>query len=333
MSNHERKENLPSILKGAETRFNDIAKRHGVPEFTFAREFEFAMLILKQNSYLADVAVGNPDSLKEAIIGVAAVGLSLSPVHKQAYLVPRKGRVCLDISYQGFVDLAVSKGAILWAKAELVKDRDQFELTGINSLPKHKIKKAFEDRGAVVGGYCVAKMPTGDLLVDHMSTAEIFAIRDRSEGYKAFKANTAKSTPWQTDESEMMKKTLIRRAYKSWPKTLAQEALNHAISAANDADGLVYESAQAPAEPDETDLKREAGITQIRNLIDILDRPESAFIEHVARSTNRKIGSLEDLTLLEIEQQIIFLEGIVNEKAEKLKKHKAGKDQSTNNPG
>lgn len=331
MSNHERKENLPAILRGVEPRFTEIAKRHNIPDFTFARELEFAMMILKQNNFLSEVAVGNPDSLKEAIIGVAASGLSLSPVHKQAYLVPRKGRVCLDISYQGFVDLFVTKGVLLWVKAVVVHDKDQFEFAGINIPPKHKIKQVFGDRGAIVGGYVLAKMTNGEYLVDHMPINEIYSIRDRSEGYKAFKANNAKSTPWQTDESEMIKKTLIRRAAKSWPKAAVQDALDHAEASTAAADGVTFE--ETPSVPDENDLKREAGIMQIRNLIDILDRPESAFIEHVARSTNRKIGSLEDLTLLEIEQQIIFLEGIVNEKAEKLKKHKAGKDQSTNNPG
>ena len=319
MSNSERKNNLPAIVQGAEARFTELAKRHGIPDFTFAREFEFAMLILKQNDYLATIACSNPDSLKEAIIGVAAVGLSLSPVHKQAYLVPRKGRVCLDISYQGFVDLAILKGAILWVKAELVYDRDQFELMGVNQPPKHKVKKAFTDRGAVVGGYCLAKMPVGDLLVDHMSSADIFKIRDRSEGWKAFKAGNAKSSPWDTDESEMMKKTLIRRAYKSWPKSISQESLNHAVSITSETEGL-NQTEEAPPPPDETDQKREAGLQQIRSFLEALDRPETAFIDHVGRSTNRKIGTLEDLTLLEIEQQNIFLEGLVDAQAEKLKK-------------
>lgn len=321
MSNVERKNNLPAVIKTVEPRFTELARRHGVPDFTFARESEFAMQILKQNDYLAEVACGNLDSLKEAIINVAAIGLSLSPINKQAYLVPRKKRVCLDISYQGFLDLATSRGAILWAKAELVRDKDQFEFLGVNLLPKHKVKNVFGDRGAVIGGYCVAKMPTGDLLVDHMSIAEIYAIRDRAEAWKAYKAGSIKSTPWQTDESEMMKKTLIRRAYKSWPKSVAQEVLNSAINVANEADGITLD--ESPVAPDESDAKREAGFKEIRNYLEALDRPELAFIEHLNRATNRKIHKLEDLTSLEIEQQIIFLEGIVDAQAAKLEKLKS----------
>lgn len=323
MSNFERKNNLPAIIKTVESTFTELARRHNVPDFTFAREAEFAAQILKQNDYLSQVACDNQDSLKEAIINVAAIGLSLSPIRKQAYLVPRKKRVCLDISYQGLVDLATTSGAILWTKAELVMDRDQFEFLGINMTPKHKVKNVFGDRGGVIGGYCVAKMPSGDFLVDHMSLAEVHAIRDRSEAWKAYKAGTIKATPWVTDENEMIKKTLIRRAYKSWPKTISQDVLNDAIRVVNDTEGLNVEYENAPELPDEVELKRQAGCDSIRKFLEALDRPESAFIEHLGRATNRKIAKLEDLTTLEIEQQIIFLEGVVDAQAEKLESLKS----------
>lgn len=328
MSNYERRANLPAIIKSAEPTFTDLAKRHNVPDFTFAREAEFAIQILKQNDYLSQIACDNPDSLKDAIINVAAIGLSLSPIRKQAYLVPRKKRVCLDISYQGFVDLATSRGAILWAKAELVRDKDQFEFMGMNMPPKHKIKNVFGDRGAVIGGYCTAKMPTGDLLVDIMALDEIYAIRDRSEAWKAYKAGTIKTLPWVTDENEMMKKTLIRRAYKSWPKTASQYSLKDAIGVVDDTDGLDSESGQVEA-PDDSETKRQDGFADIRKFLEALDRPESAYIDHLNRATNRKIGKLEDLTNLEIEQQIVFLEGVVDAQAAKLErlKSKGAKDE------
>lgn len=322
MSNTERRTNLPDIIRTVEPTFTELAKRHNVADFSFAREAAFAIQILAQNKYLSDVACGNQDSLKEAIVNVAAVGLSLSPVHKQAYLVPRKNRVCLDISYQGFLDLATSRGAILWAKAELVHDKDQFEFLGINIMPKHKIKNVFGDRGAIIGGYCIAKMPTGDLLVDRMSRAEIEKIRDRSEGWKAFKNGNASTSPWSTDEAEMMKKTLIRRAYKSWPKTVIPEALQEALHISSDTDGL-NQSIESADVPDMNEEKRELGFDKIRTYLELLDRELPAYISHLSRATNRKIEKLEDLTTLEIEQQIIFLEGLVDVQAAKIEKHKS----------
>lgn len=324
MSNSERKTNLPEIIQLAEPKFTELAMLHNIPSFTFARESEFAFQILKQNAYLAEIACGNQDSLKEAIINVAATGLSLSPIHKQAYLVPRKRRVCLDISYQGFVDLATSRGAIVWAKAELVRERDQFEHTGVNKEPIHIIKAVFGDRGVIVGGYCLAKMPTGDLLVDYMTIQEIHAIRDRSEGWKAFKAGTAKSSPWQTDEGEMVKKTLIRRAYKSWPKSVAQEVMNRAASVVDEADGIDFTAPSANI-PDVPDPRRETGFQIIREYLETLNRPVSAYIEHLSRATNREIKSLEDLTMLEIDQQVTFLEGVADVQAAKIQKIKKEK--------
>jgi recombination protein RecT len=43
-----------------------------------------------------------------------------------AYLVPRDGKVCLDISYMGMMHLAQQCGAIQWGQAVLVREGDQF---------------------------------------------------------------------------------------------------------------------------------------------------------------------------------------------------------------
>lgn len=327
MSNVERKSNLPSIIKTAEATFTELARRHNVPDFTFAREAEFAVQILNQNAYLAEIAVGNPDSLKEAVINVAAVGLSLSPVHKQAYLVPRKKRVCLDISYQGFVDLATSRGAIIWAKAEIVHEKDEFEHLGVNKEPFHKVKDVFGDRGPIIGGYSLAKMPTGDMLVDFMSIKDIHAIRDRSDGWKAYKNQKASTSPWFTDEVEMIKKTLIRHGYKSWPKSVAREVMNRALSIVNESDGIDFNANPAPI-ADVPDPRRETGLQIIREYLEALDREESAFVEHLARACNRSIKSMDDLTMLEIDQQVTFLEGLVNAQAARLEKLKNAKGKT-----
>lgn len=336
MSNAERKDNLPAIIKTAEPKFTELARKHNLADFTFARESEFALQILKQNDFLANVAVGNPDSLKEAIVNVAAVGLSLGPVLKQAYLIPRKNRgkmqVCLDISYQGLIFLATSRGAILWAKAELVKEKDDFEFLGVNIIPKHKIKDVFADRGKVIGGYCIAKMPTGDLLIDFMSLAEINKRRDRSESWKAYKAETTKTTPWITDEPEMQKKTLLRHGWKSWPKSLAHEVVSQAMHISGEVDEINFEEETAVDDSPEREVKKQADLEQIRKYLELLGRPEEAFVEHVTRATNRKIENLEELTPLETEQQLIFLEGIIDAAAARREKNKS-KDKSREEAG
>ena len=81
---------------------------------TWCKEKQFAIQALSSNDYLAKVAEGNRTSLQNAIINIASIGISLNPALKHAYLVPRKGGVCLDISYMGLLHLAQSSGVILW---------------------------------------------------------------------------------------------------------------------------------------------------------------------------------------------------------------------------
>jgi recombination protein RecT len=50
-----------------------------------------------------------------------------------------------------------------------------------------------------------------------MSIREIHKIRDRSDGYKAFKKGSIKSTPWSDYEGEMCKKTVLSRLLKRVP--------------------------------------------------------------------------------------------------------------------
>lgn len=322
MSNSERKANLPAIIGTCEAKFSQLASRHGIPDFTFEREASFAIQILRDNPYLAEIACGNPDSLKEAVTNVAAIGLSLSTVHNFAYLVPRtvrgNSKVCLDISYRGYIELATSKGIIHWVKAELVKDNDTFEYRGVNQEPIHKFDP-FRPRGEIIGGYVIAKMTSGDLLIDFMSIAEIYVIRDRAEGYKAYKSNKIKSTPWVTDESEMIKKTLIRRGRKSWPSSVSKD-LDQAVDVTSDE---VNHDVQLEALPSEPDPYREEGLSIIREHLEALERTEESFVEHLCKTTNRAVKELEDLTDLEIDQAVTFLEGVVEAQSKRFEKLKS----------
>lgn len=326
MSNSERKANLAPVIQTCESQFAKLARVHGVPDFTFAREAAFALQALKQNDYLATVACGNQDSLKDAIINVAAVGLSLSPVHKLAYLVPRKRRVCLDISWVGLVDLSVSAGSIVWAKPALVHDNDQFEYMGPNIAPIHKFDHR-KPRGEIVGVYTTAKLACGDLLIDYMSIQKVLRIRDKySEGYKAaIKDGT--STPWLSDDDEMIMKTSVRHAFKTWPKSKSSPAITKALEVLDDSSGEVDE----PLQLEEPTPHLVEGFEIIREFLEVLERPEEKFIAHLCKSTNRKIEKIEDLTQLEVDQAITFLQSLVDGQAARLNKFK--KEQAHEDAG
>jgi recombination protein RecT len=184
----------------------------------FEREAGFAIQVVTGSDYAMRIAMENRQSVINAVTNVAAIGISLNPAKRQAYLVPRDGRICLDISYMGLLDLAIQSGSIMWGQAELVFEQDRFELQGFDKPPLHNRNPFSKDRGPTVGAYVVVKTRDGDYLTTCMSIDEVFDIRDRSSAWKAW-VSKKKSCPWVTDEGEMIKKTVIKRAYKLWPKT------------------------------------------------------------------------------------------------------------------
>lgn len=199
---------------------------------TWAKESQFAIQYFQRNDYLAKTALSNPTSAQNAIINVAAIGITLNPASKLAYLVPRDGMVCLDISYMGLLHLAQSTGSIKWGQCKLVYSNDTYESNGLDTAPTHKYN-AFGDRGDVVGGYCTVKTADGDYLTEEMSVAEIKATEATSK---------AKNGPWKNFWEEMARKTIVKRASKYWPRA---ERLDNAIHVINEDEGVYQEPVMA----------------------------------------------------------------------------------------
>ena len=213
---------VAEVIQITEERFKQIA-----PEWMkYESEKGFAIQLLKNNSYLEQAAKSSPTSLQQAITNVAAIGLSLNPAEKLAYLIPRnikvktpdgreqwEQRVYLEPSYMGLIRLATDSGSIDWIQAKIVRANDQFMDSGVGEKPTHTYN-AFTDRGEVVGAYAVAKTIKGDYLTSLLDINQLNTIRDRSETYKKYKSGT-----WVTDFEEMAKKAVIRNLFKTLPRT------------------------------------------------------------------------------------------------------------------
>jgi len=196
----------------------------------FEAEKGFAIQHLKNNDYLMKVAQGQPQSLQQALTNVAAIGLSLNPAEKQAYLIPRTvkigdkyiAKIFLEPSYMGLIKLSTDSGSIKWVQALPVYSNDTFMFMGMGEKPEHKFNpfQPVASRGDFIGVYCAAKTADGDYLVSMMSAEQVIAIRDRSEAWKAYMDKKTKSGgPWQTDFIEQAKKTVIRQGWKTWPRS------------------------------------------------------------------------------------------------------------------
>ncbi|SOE49091.1 recombinase RecT [Orrella dioscoreae] len=213
----------------------------------FDKEAGFAIQVLQGSDYALGIAMQNRQSVINAVTNVAAIGISLNPAKKQAYLVPRDGRICLDISYMGLMDLAIATGSIRWGQARVVHEHDHFELDGFDKQPVHRYAPFSKQRGEIVGVYVVVKTADGDYLTDTMSVDDVNAIRDRSSAWKAW-VSKKKSCPWVTDWSEMAKKTVVKRASKYWPKNdRLRQAIHHLDTEGGE--GLAT-TAQHQADPD-----------------------------------------------------------------------------------
>lgn len=259
------------------------------PSIAFKRESEFAMQIFANNDYLATTAINNLVSVRSAIMNIAAIGISLNPAQKLAYLVPRDRKVCLDISYMGLMHIAQQSGAIKWCQSSIVRKNDNFQLTSIDTAPRHEYN-AFapaEERGDIVGAYVVVKTDDGDYLTHTMPIADIYAIRDRSSAWKAWKSKQ-KSCPWVTDEEQMILKTVVKQAAKYWPR---RERLDQAIDYVNteSGEGIDFKGEQSQ----ERDVTP-AGENQLQDIADLMIKVDGdwsdTFLAFISKKFNRPIA-------------------------------------------
>lgn len=204
------------------------------PDIKWEQEKQFAIQCFQNNDYLLKIAKQNPTSLQNALINISSIGISLNPESKHAYLIPRKGKICLDISYMGMAHLAISTGSIEWCQSIIVFSNDSYKNNGVGVKPSHDYDAFGLDRGEAIGVYCTAKTSTGAYLTDELSKEDIYRARDSSEAYKTYLKNKNKKCPWVTDEMEMWRKTGVKRASKYWPKV---DRLNSAIQLLNTDNG------------------------------------------------------------------------------------------------
>src|SRR5690554_3415929 len=256
----------PDLIERVAPKFNEIARKENL--VAWAEESQFAIQALQSNANLAQCM---PRTVQNSIINVASIGLTLNPALGYAYLVPESvkqpngqwAKECmLRVSFKGLLKIATDSGSIKWAKAEVVKENDQFIYKGPCTMPEHHMNP-FGERGATVGAYCIAKTNDGDVLVDIIDAEEINKIRSAAK---------TKSV-WDAWPDEMTKKAIIKRASKQWPKTDRNDRLEMAVSAVNEYEGSedihIVEKDITPRTPSErrrepiTDTRLSAAIEKI----------------------------------------------------------------------
>lgn len=281
----------------------------------FQREAEFALQTLSRNEYAMKIAMANRQSVQDAINNVAAIGITLNPAKRHAYLVPRDGRICLDISYIGLIHLATSSGSIRWAQANIVRANDTFELRGIDLPPQHQFKAfaSAEVRGDVVGAYVTVKTSDGDYLTHTMSIEAIRSVRDRSVAWQAWLTKKRKC-PWVTDEDEMAKKTVAKQASKYWPNASSgrlADAIHHLNTEVGEglADKPLAQTEEMVSITEEalTDIAAQDDVATLRDIAsqwmkkarEANDKSAYSSIQQAAKDRRDELSGVQDVTPVE----------------------------------
>ena len=172
-------------------------------------ELGFAMQIFQGNQSLQKCS---PQSILDAVVNVARTSITLNPVMKLAYLIPRKGKCILEFSYMGLVKMLKDNGCIRTISAHIVYTDEDFEyMIGENLIihtPIYSETEVEHNARKVRGCYSRAVLPQGDIVFEFMPMWEIDKVKRMSEG------SGSKYSAWNTWRDEMIKKSVIKRHFK-----------------------------------------------------------------------------------------------------------------------
>ena len=204
---------------------NQIAQREGqIKDGLVAKQKQINSLLgdkKKADKFLATaVAVANdyklskchPNSIIDACVNVAQMGLDLSPVLSHAYLVPFKQSVQLIVSAKGYTAMLARTG---WkVKTYIVHESDQFEYTieGFNENVTFK-KDLDNESDKMRYAVALAESPDGTLYVEVMNKVQV-------EKHRKVSQNQNSNNPtgvWLDWYDEMSLKTVLKKLVKKLP--------------------------------------------------------------------------------------------------------------------
>jgi recombination protein RecT len=157
-------------------------------------------------------------SLFNAAMSAAVLGLEVDGVTGQAYLIPFKGKAQLVIGYKGFNTLAARSGITI--SGAVVREGDQFDYElGSHAYVKHVPKLG--NLGRIVGAWACATATNRPAVVQVMGIDELAAVKARSPGAQR------SDSPWNDPNigfPAMCEKTVKRRLARAMPLNIMQLA-------------------------------------------------------------------------------------------------------------
>lgn len=203
---------LYSALERAKLAFDALGRRYIDPE-RFVRIIMAAARRPPKKEGQKTILDCTTQSVILACMEASAMGLEPETPQNHCYLIPY-GSVCtLQMGYPGLVTLALRDPSIKRIEARLRYARDVFKPQYAPQVTLEHLPCLDDDRGEAVGVYALAHFADGEMDFEYMSLTEVNVIRDRRA-----KGLGSDSSPWRTDEGEMQRKTVLKRACKRWGK-------------------------------------------------------------------------------------------------------------------
>lgn len=164
--------------------------------------------------------------------------MGCEPDNIHGYLVPRwcrRGKEYVVVP----VPIPSARGLMRMARANGVQnlnigtvyESDSFEWFIRNGHFNMSHVQSWSPGGEILGFYCTWEDSHGNLHGERMNTAEVNAIRERSDAYRKCQEKNI-PCPWTTDYEQMALKTVIKRASKRWDLPLEIKQAIHDSTAA-----------------------------------------------------------------------------------------------------
>jgi recombination protein RecT len=150
-------------------------------------------------------------SLFNAAMSAACLGLEVDGVTGQAYVLPFKNKAQLVIGYKGYVTMAARSGITM--TGSVVRDGDEFDYElGSSAFVRHK--PALGNRGRIIASWAVGAAIGRPAIVNVLGIDELLAIKAKSPGAQK------SDSPWNDPAigfPAMCEKSGKRRLSRSLP--------------------------------------------------------------------------------------------------------------------
>jgi len=221
-----------------------------LPDMKFKAELQFLGQMLGKNEKLANCT---EQSLKNAMLDVAFSGLSLRPSLGYAYLVPYKNGSTFEAQFQagyrGLLHMVYKAGTVALVQTGYVVPKDPTfrvwtDIEGKHILHEEARNPDDRDVTKLTHAYCVAKFTNGSTYTEIMTAKQVNACEQAA---KRKGGGYVWNGPWR---SEMVAKSVIRRAWKKFPMD-PEGLMAHAMEVANRFDPVSFDDEPADSPPPE----------------------------------------------------------------------------------